>query len=436
MQPTVRRAAAFALVGTLALAAPVAGALAAVPFALIAVVGRLVSGGALFELFATPADRYAGQLRRLVGFSLAATGLALLASLTGLSSAAFVASVLLLVYGDLAETAVGARGVAPFRQVVAFSVGGASAAIGGLLLVGVATGTTVHAPTVAFLAVTGALVASLLRELLVDPDDPVVLVSVAGLLWVFASLGLSVDPLGFVLAVAVAGGFGYLSWLTGTASLTGMLTGVIISLATIVLGGYGWFAVLIAFFAIGGVAAKYRYETKLEYGVAEANLGARGVRNVVGNAAVAVVAVVGFAASVELRVEPLLFTYVFAGSLSTALSDTLSSELGVLFGEPRLITTMERVETGTDGGVTVGGVLAGVVGGLLVGLLALATLGLTPAGAAVVVAAGGFGMFADSVLGATIEGPLVGNQAVNFLATLAGGLVAAAGAVAVGTVPL
>lgn len=437
MQPTVRRAAAFAVVGTLALAAPAAGALAAVPFALIAVVGRLVSDGPVFELFASPADRVAGQLRGLVSFSLAVTGLALLASLTGLPSTAFVAAVLLLVYGDLAAALAATGGSGPFRDVVAFAVGGVAAALAGLVVVDLLTEATVHLATVAFLAVTGVLVAALLRELLVGPEDPLVLVSVAGLLWVLASLGLTVEPVDFVVALAVAGSFGYLSWLVGTASLTGMLTGVAISLGTIVLGGFGWFAILIAFFGLGGLAAKYEYETKLEYGVAEGNEGARTIRNVLGNAAVAVAAVIGYAASPELGVEALLFGYAFAGSLSTAMADTLSSELGVLYGRPRLITTLEAVETGTDGGVTLEGVVAGVGGGLLVGLLSLALLGgVTPAGAGVVVVTGVVGMFADSILGATVEGWLVGNQSVNFLSTLVGGLLAPAGAIAVGAVPM
>jgi uncharacterized protein (TIGR00297 family) len=436
VQPTVRRTAAFAGLGTLVLAAPAAGALAAVPFALIAVVSRLVSDGPLFELFASPADRVAGQLRGLVSFSLAVTGLALLASLTGLSSTAFVAAVLLLVYGDLAATVAGTRGSGPLRAVTAFGVGGALAALAGLAVVSAVTSARVHPPTVAFFAVTGVLVASLLRELLIEPEDPVVLVSVTGLLWVLASLGLRVDPVDFALALAVAGSFGYLSWLLGTASLTGMLTGVAISLATIVLGGFGWFAILIAFFGLGGLAAKYEYETKLEYGVAEGNEGARTIRNVLGNAAVAVAAVIGFAASPELGLEPLLFGYVFAGSLSTAMADTLSSEIGVLYGRPRLITSMAAVETGTDGGVTLEGVLAGVGGGLLVGGLAMALLGgVTPIGGAVVVAAGVLGMFADSVLGATLEGWLIGNQSVNFLSTLVGGLLAPAGAIVIGAVP-
>ncbi|MDZ7701255.1 MAG: DUF92 domain-containing protein [Halobacteriales archaeon] len=437
MPSSVRRTASFAAVGTLALAAPPAGALAAVPFALIAVVGRLVSDGPLFELLASPADEVAGQLRGLVSFSLAVTGLALLASLTGLSATAFVVAVLVLVYGDLAVAAVGERVSSPLGNVVVFGVGGSAAAVVGLLAVEAATEATVDPTALAFLAVTAAIVISLFQELLIAPDDPVVLVSATGLLWVLASLGLRVDLAGFALALAVASGFGYLSWRLETASLTGMLTGVAISLGTIVLGGLDWFAILIAFFGLGGLVAKFRYETKVEYGVAETNRGARTIRNVLGNTAVAVAAVIGFAASPGLGVEPLLFAFVFAGSLAAAMSDTLSSEIGVLFGEPRLITTLESVDTGTDGGITLEGVLAGVAGGLIVAVLALGVLsGVTPAGALVIAAAGVIGMFADSVLGATLEGWLIGNQSVNFLSTLVGGLLAPAGAIVVGAIPV
>ena len=437
MPPSVRRSAAFAAVGTLALAAPAAGALAAVPFALIAVIGRLISGGPVFDLFASPADEVAGQLRGLVSFALAVTGLALLASLTGLSSAAFVVAIFVVVFGDLAVALTGRWLDGPLGPVVVYAAGGAAASLVGLVAVGALSGAAVELTPVAFLAVTGAIVAALLEELLLDPDDPVVLVSTAGVLWVLASLGLQVDLAGFALALGVAGGFGYLSWRLETASLSGMLTGVAISLGTIVLGGLDWFALLIAFFGLGGLAAKYRYETKVEYGVAESNRGARTIRNVLGNTAVAVGAVLGFAASPDLGVEPLLFAYVFAGSIAAAMADTLSSEIGVLYGEPRLITSLEEVETGTDGGVTIQGVLAGLGGGLLIGGLALAVLGgVTPAGAAVVAGAGVAGMFADSVLGATLEGWLLGNQSVNFLSTLVGGLLGPAGAIAVGAAPV
>lgn len=423
MQKSVRRAVAFAAVATLALAAPVAGALAAVPFALIAVAGRLVSGGPIFELFARSGDHQAGELRGLVGFALAATGLALLASLTGLSAGAFAAAVLLLAYGNLAERLVCEYHETAIRRVTAFSLGGALAAVGGQVAVAAIADIAIEPSTAVFLGVSGGLVGALLREVFPGRDDPFVMVAVAVVLWTFAAIDVAIGPIQLAIAVAIAAGFGYTSWFLGTASVTGMLTGVIVGLLTIVLGGYGWFAVLIAFFGLGGLASKFRYEEKAERGVAEPNKGARGGRNVLGNAAVALLAVVAFAASDRLGVEAAVFLYAFAGSVSTAMSDTFSSEIGVLFDEPRLITTFQPVTTGTDGAVTLRGSLAGLAGAAAVGLLAVVALGVSTVGAGIIVLAGMVGMFVDSFLGAAVEGRWIGNQGVNFLATLAGAIV-------------
>jgi len=425
-------------VGTFALPATVVDPplLAAVPFALIAVVGRLVSSGPVFELFARPEDRLEGQLRALVAFSLVATGLALLTSLTGLPAGVFVASVLLVAFGNLTETVVCERRDTPLRRATGFGVGGAAAAFAGQVIVPVAAGLPVDAALAAFLAVSGALVGAVLRASLLGKDDPAVMASAALALWVLASLGIEVDPVGLVLALAVAGAMGYLAWLLGTASVTGMLTGVFMGLVTIVLGGFGWFVALIAFFGIGGFASKYRYEEKRELGVAEANEGARGTRNVLANAAVAILAVVGFAASPRLSADAGVFVLAFAGSLATAMSDTLSSELGVLYGDPKLITSFEEVRPGTDGGVTLQGSLAGAAGALTVAVIALALLGVTPEGAGLVVVGGVVGMTVDSLLGAAVEGRGLGNQSVNFLATLSGALFTAGAGVALGLVSL
>lgn len=431
MQSSVRRAAAFAAVATLALAAPVAGALAAVPFALIAVAGRSVSGGPVFELFARPGDHQARELRGLVGFALAATALALLASLTGLSAGAFAAAVLLLGYGNLAERIACRRHETSIRRVTAFSLGGALTAVAGQAAVATIAAIPVDASTAVFLGVSGGLVGALLREVFPGSDDPFVMVAVAGVLWTFTGIDISVGLVQLGVAVAIAAGFGYTSWYLGTASITGMLTGVIVGLLTIVLGGYGWFAILIAFFGLGGLASKYRYEEKAERGVAEPNKGARGGRNVLGNAAVALLAVVAFAASDRLGIESTVFLYAFTGSVATAMSDTLSSEIGVLFDEPRLITTFEPVRTGTDGAVSVRGSLAGLIGAAVVGLLAVPALDVSVAGAFVIVIAGMAGMFVDSFLGAAVEGRWIGNQGVNFLATLTGAIVGTVGVIVV-----
>jgi uncharacterized protein (TIGR00297 family) len=433
VQSTLRRAGGFAVVGTLALAAPVLDAAAFAPFAAVALFAAFViTDGPLFELFARPGDRQDGRLNGLTGFALAATGLALLATIVDMPVAVFVAAVLVLSYGNLGKQLVAETSDDPFLGTAGFVFGGFLAGVGGQLAVASLTAAVPAYPRFAFLAAGGALVAALLREILFERDDPLVMVSTGILLWLFDGLADAIPPLEIGLALAVTVALGYLSYVLGTASVAGMLTGVLLGLLTIVFGGFGWFVVLISFFAIGGLSAKFRYDEKLERGVAEDNEGARGTGNVLGNAAVALVSVVCFAASPWLPVAAGVFQFAFAGSLAAAMSDTLSSEVGGLYDNPRLITTLEPVAPGTDGGVTWQGELAGVGGAAVVAVTALALLpDVDVVGAVVVLVGGVAGMTADSVLGATVEGQRVGNEAVNFTATLVGALVSTAVAFAV-----
>ncbi|MEF8773354.1 MAG: DUF92 domain-containing protein, partial [Halobacteriales archaeon] len=185
----------------------------------------------------------------------------------------------------------------------------------------------------------------------------------------------------------------------------------------------------------GGLATKFRYEEKQSRGVAEENDGARGSGNVLGNSAIALLALLGYTGAEAANMPAPVFVFAFAGALATAMSDTLSSEIGGVYDDPRLITTLDPVDPGTDGGVTWQGVAAGTAGAALIAGLSAGLFGpVGGVGAVVVLAAGVVGMNVDSVLGATLEGGLVGNQSVNFLATLSGALAAAVGAVAVGLV--
>ena len=106
-------------------------------------------------------------------------------------------------------------------------------------------------------------------------------------------------------------------------------------------------------------------------------------------------------------------------ALAEAAADTVSSEIGqVLGGRPRMITTLRAVEPGTDGAVSVAGTLAGLVAAAIVaGAGSWALRGdwtlfkLSCAGAV-------FGLFFDSLLGATLEKKgWLNNDAVNFLST-------------------
>lgn len=461
MTATVRRAGAFALVGALSLAAPFLGPAIAAPFALIAgLAAFVINDGPVFELFARSGDRQERTLYGLAGFALAIAGLALFSSVFEMPTFVFVASVLVLSGGTVAEAVAQEWRGTQIAGVVGFVVGGTLTGAAGQLAVGLAAPTPPPALAV-FYAASGALLGALVRSVLFERDDPLVLFSTGLLLWLLAELSLSVPAMGIGLALAVSAGFGYLAYALGTASIPGMVTGVLSGLLMIVLGGFGWFALLIAFFAGGGLATKFRYDRKRDRGIAEDDGGARGSGNVLANAAVALGAVLGYAAAPLLPVDGELFRFVFAGSIAAAMADTLSSEIGGLYDTPRLITTLEPVPPGTDGGVTWQGALAGLGGAVLVAGLAVLVLDVTPAGAAIIAAAGVAGMIVDSLLGALFENQRfdsllpgangapgtersVGslgalefdNRTVNFLATLAAALVCAALAVGVGLAPL
>ncbi|GAA0646116.1 DUF92 domain-containing protein [Salarchaeum japonicum] len=426
----LRRAAAYALCSLLALTAPFLGRFAAAPFVVVAAAAYVVRDGPVFRLFAFPWDEHAERLRTLVGFASASAGLAVLLPAVDLPVVVYVATVLALAFGDL-----GYRAVLDYREsrvyaTAGFAVLGTLAAFLGQLAVVEAGATAAAPPTYAFFATTAALLAALLRAVFTERDSPLLLAVIALLLWLFWAVADPVSWTRIAVALALTVGFGALSYVVGSTSIPGLLTGVFLGLLAVVLGGYGWFAVLITFFGVGSLATKYRYDEKKNRGVAEENEGARGSGNVLGNSAAALVALLLFASADHLPWGAHVFLYAYLGSVATALADTLSSEIGGLYGPPRLLTTLEPVEPGTDGGVTWQGELAGVAGALLIALIALAAFSLPALGVALVVAGGLVGMTVDSLVGATLEGGLFGNQSVNFTATASGGVAAALLAVA------
>jgi uncharacterized protein (TIGR00297 family) len=116
---------------------------------------------------------------------------------------------------------------------------------------------------------------------------------------------------------------------------------------------------------------------------------------------------------------PVLLFAVMLAALAEAAADTVSSEIGqVLGGRPRMITTLRAADAGTDGAISLPGTFAGVIAAAVVagiGTLALggnlALFWISGAGAV-------FGLFFDSLLGATLERRgWLNNDGVNFLST-------------------
>jgi uncharacterized protein (TIGR00297 family) len=124
----------------------------------------------------------------------------------------------------------------------------------------------------------------------------------------------------------------------------------------------------------------------------------------------------GFA-NTTLIPEP-LFTIALA-ALAEAAADTASSEIGQVFGgSPRMITTLRKVEPGTDGAITFAGTLAGIFAAVLVAAAGTWALSGDRAMLMLSCAGGVFGLLFDSLLGATLEKiGWLNNDAVNFLST-------------------
>jgi len=444
---TVGRAGAFAAVGTLALAVPVATRIASpalatvaatAPFIVVALLAMFAIGesSTLFGVFARPGDYEDGRLYGLAAFALAVAGLAFIAVRFQFPIWVFVGTVVLVSYGNFGQRLAHRFNSGDVVATGGFVVSGFAAGFAAAMVALELLGASVTVSTVLFLTAAGALVAALFRSVLFERDDPLVLLSVGLLLWLFFELDPGVTTTRVGIAVGISAVLGYIAYALDTASIPGMLTGVLLSLLTIVLGGYGWFAMLITFFGLGGLSTKYEYEAKQDRGIAEENEGARGSGNVLANSIAALLSVLAWAASpTHLAVDPQLFLYAFAGAVAAAMTDTFSSEFGGLYDNPRLITTFEPVEPGTDGAVTWQGVVAGLVGAAIIAGIAAVTIDVVgSAGAALVLVCGFVGMTVDSLLGATVEGSVVGNQGVNALATLAAALTGVGVALAVNLV--
>ena len=163
-----------------------------------------------------------------------------------------------------------------------------------------------------------------------------------------------------------------------------------------------------------------------------ANLGVAGVASSWMGASALLVCIRGVTPDYDAPLA--LVGAVVLAALVEATADTVSSEIGQAFGgQPVMLTTMRRVEPGTDGAVSVLGSVAGVAAGAVVALAGMWAVRLRLRDSMIALVAGVAGLFFDSLLGATVERRgWVGNDLVNFASTLFAAVVALGLMIAVG----
>ena len=226
--------------------------------------------------------------------------------------------------------------------------------------------------------------------------------------------------LGLVLALLGLGMFYSLRKrkLTTAAAATGGALGLLIYLGS----GFAGLALLALFFGLGTAASGWRVADKRRLGLAEENRGRRTAGQVVANAGVA-----GLLSLLAWRYPPAapLAHLMLAGSFAAATADTLASELGNVYGRRYYnILTLRPDARGLNGVVSLEGTVLGLAGTVVLAAAYCLGFGWGPAFGWLLVA-GTTGNLADSLLGATLERRgLLSNNAVNFINTLTGALVA------------
>jgi uncharacterized protein (TIGR00297 family) len=203
-------------------------------------------------------------------------------------------------------------------------------------------------------------------------------------------------------------------WLRGV-SRSGAVAGAVVCFLLYAGAGLGAFLALVAVFVLAWTTTRWGYSRKQTLGTAEERNGRR-ASQVLANLGVAAVCATLYSASGGKAI----FLLAMAAALSEAAADTVSSELGQAFAhQARLITSWKVVPAGTDGGITVGGTLAGVFAAILVSLVCVLTGLLVWKWMLLAAAAAVAGTIADSFLGATLERRhMLNNDLVNFLGTL------------------
>lgn len=208
---------------------------------------------------------------------------------------------------------------------------------------------------------------------------------------------------------------GFITYQRKSLDLFGSVVMIVMGIVIIFSAGVNWLLLIVLFLIMSLAATKYSKKYKRSLGQFE---GRRTSKNVISNGVVAC-----FMAAFGGYYLP--FVGGFIGAIATATADTLASEIGVLDPHPRLITTFQKVDPGTNGAVSPLGTGVAILGAAIIGIAAY-FLGIVSNPFSVIlvsVISGTVGCFMDSILGALFENKgYITNEHVNLLATIVGAI--------------
>jgi uncharacterized protein (TIGR00297 family) len=223
-----------------------------------------------------------------------------------------------------------------------------------------------------------------------------------------------------ILALIIIGGISY-SVTAKKLTIAAALTGGVVAYFVFAGAGFTGIAMMTTFFILASAATSWQQNKKQAFATAEEHKGGRTTGQVLANAGVP--AITGILVLFYPRYSH-LFTLMMAASFASATADTLSSELGTVYGKRFFnIISLKPDQRGLDGVISVEGTLIGIVGSCVIALFYGVGFGWD-LNLIWVIIAGTAGNLSDSVLGALLERKgIIGNNAVNFLNTFIAALV-------------
>jgi uncharacterized protein (TIGR00297 family) len=185
--------------------------------------------------------------------------------------------------------------------------------------------------------------------------------------------------------------------LTPAGAVASFAVGSVVAL----FGSFSAFLLLTVFTVAGFAATFAGMRMKKDKGIQEGAAGERDWKNVVGvGAPPCIVVLVNY----FLDLDPTLFAVMFISTITVAGADTIASEVGAYGKKTYLITTMEPVEPGVNGGISALGTSVSTLASFLIALLGWYLLtGTVQLWFLIPFAAGVAGNLLDSLFGVLLE---------------------------------
>ncbi len=246
------------------------------------------------------------------------------------------------------------------------------------------------------------------------------------------------------------------TWFLRLLSPVGTFTAFIIGFVLVTFGGIGWLGIVLLFFVFSNILTRFNKKRKLRVNnIVEKGGQSRDALQVFANSLLAVFLSLLFFLFNSNKELGAFISIAFLGAVATVCADTAATEIGVLSKKrPLMVNDFKEARKGLSGGVSMQGFVGAVIGAAVIalgGLIFFPSLPMIQAFVAITFA-GFIGSFADSLLGAMAQAsyyctkckafteqdvhycmtktvlvkgiPLMTNDAVNFLSSIVGALVA------------